>query len=217
MSGVEYERFAVGLDLSTMPEAAQFVAREYELARMHELLWGHPTRSIVVLHGLGGVGKSQLAIQYVKRHKEKYTAVFWLNANSAESLQLSFGSVVRQVLRDHPSASPLAGMDLESNLGKVVEAVQTWLNSRKNTRWLIIFDNYDNPNTPGNTNLSAIDVCDYLPKSDHGSIIITTRSSRVTNGERIHVQSLTDMDDSLEILSNTSGREDIKRGTFYGI
>lgn len=60
---------------------------------MHELLYSHNNRTCVVLHGLGGIGKTQLAIEYIRRHKEKYTAIFWLNANDQDSLKLSFRDV----------------------------------------------------------------------------------------------------------------------------
>jgi AAA+ ATPase superfamily predicted ATPase len=68
-------------DLYAIPKAAQFVARENELAEMGQCLQSNKSRSAVILHGLGGIGKTQLAIEYIRRYKEKYTAVFWLNAN----------------------------------------------------------------------------------------------------------------------------------------
>ncbi|KAG4432549.1 hypothetical protein IFR05_011961 [Cadophora sp. M221] len=206
--GVDFEQFAVGLNLASFPEAAQFVAREKELSKMHELLHGHSNRTCVVLHGLGGIGKTQLAIEYIRRHKEKYTAIFWLNANDRDSLKLSFRDVAQQVLKYHPSTSLLAGVDLD-DLDQVVYAVKAWLDLQKNTRWLMIYDNYDNPKTPGNFDRSAVDVRQFLPRSDQGLIIITTRSSRVSQGRRVHVQKLLDFKEGLEILSNTSGRKDI--------
>lgn len=200
-----------------MPEPAQFVAREWELVKMHKLLRGHTTQSAVILHGLGGIGKSQLATEYVRRHKEKYTAVFWLNASNIDSLKLSFRDVADQILNDHPSTSTIASLDLDCNLDEVVQAVKKWLSLRKNKNWLVIYDNYDNPKTPGNTDSSAVDIRYYLPKSDHGSIIITTRSSQVTNGQRLHIQRLVNINDSLEILSNTSGRKGIEFGMLSAI
>ena len=62
---------------------------------MHKLLQDHSSRSCVILHGLGGMGKTQLAITYARRHKEKYTAIFWLNANDEDSLKLSFRDVAQ--------------------------------------------------------------------------------------------------------------------------
>lgn len=200
-----------------MPEAAQFVAREQEMIEMHELLYGHGTRSIVVLHGLGGMGKSQLAVEYVRKHKEKYTAIFWLNADNADSVKLSFHDVAQKIVADHPSTSLFANVDLESELDEVVKAVKTWLNHRKNRRWLLIYDNHDNPRTPNNTDASAMDIRHFLPASDHGSIIITTRSSQVVHGHRLHIQKLLNVDDSLKILSNTSRRKDIQSGVLFTI
>ena len=179
---------------------------------MHELLQDHSSRSCVVLHGLGGIGKTQLAITYARRHKEKYTAIFWLNANDEDSLKLSFRDVAQQVLRHHPSTSVLSIIDQDKDLDQVASAVKTWLDFPRNTRWLMIYDNFDNPKTPGNPDGSAVDIRQFLPRSDHGSIIITTRSSQVRQGERIHVQKLLDVREGLEILSNVSGRRGIEKG-----
>jgi GTPase SAR1 family protein len=82
-------------------------------------------RACVVLYGLGGIGKTQLAIEYIRRHKEKYTAIFWLNANSQDSLKLSFRDVARQVTQYHPLTSLLAGVDMD-NLDQVIYAVKAW-------------------------------------------------------------------------------------------
>ncbi len=210
--GLDHDQFAVGLNLASLPEAAQFVARKKELLQMHELLYGHSGRSCVVLHGLGGIGKTQLAVSYAMQHEEKLTAIFWLNANDKDSLRLSFRAVAQQILKHHPSTSLLASVDLD-NLDQVVYAVKTWLDMQKNTHWLIIYDNYDNPRISGSIDDSTVDIRQYLPGSNHGSIIITTRSSQVSVGHRIHVQKLLDVQDSLQILSNMSGRKDISTGT----
>ena len=215
-TGVDFEQFAVGLNLASFPEAAQFVAREKELSKMHELLHGHSSRSAVVLHGLGGIGKTQLAIEYVRRHKEKYTAIFWLNANDEDSLRLSFRGIAQQVLKHHPSTRVLINVDLEEDLDRVVNAVKAWLDLRENTRWLMIYDNHDNPRTSNDSDRSTVDVRRYLPETDHGSIIITTRSASVTQGRRLHVQKLIGLVDGLKILSNMSGRESIENGMLLG-
>lgn len=210
--GVNFEQFTVGPNLVSFPDTAQFVARETELSRMHELLQGHSSRSCVVLHGLGGIGKTQLALAYARRHMEKYTAIFWLNANDEDSLKLSFRDVAQQVLRHRPFTSMLSSVDQDEDLDLVVGAVKDWLDIPRNTRWLMIYDNFDNPKTHGNPDDLAVDIRQFLPRSNHGSIIITTRWSQVKQGERIHVQKLLDIREGLEILSNMSGRKGIEKG-----
>jgi hypothetical protein len=81
----------------------------------------------------------------------------------------------------------------------------------------MIYDNFDNPKTPGNPDSSAVDIHQFFPRSDHGSIIITTRSSQVKLDERIHIQKLQDVKESLEILSNMSGRKGIEKGMWYNL
>ena len=207
--GADFEQFSVALDLSTLPQPVQFVARSKELTEMHYMLYGHSSRSIVVLQGLGGIGKTQLGLAYVMRHEEKFSAVFWLNANDKDSLRLSFQAVAQQVLKYHSSTSLLASVDLD-DLDQVVHAVKTWLSLQKNTRWLMIYDNYDNPQTNNNADSSAVDIRRFLPGSNHGSIIITTRSAQVKQGQCLHVQKLLDVQEGLEILSNMSERKDIR-------
>jgi hypothetical protein len=112
-TGIDFEQFAVGLNLASFPKATQFVARGKELLKMHELLYGHSSRTCVVLYGLGGMGKTQLAIEYIRRHKEKYKAIFWLNANDQDSLKLSLRDAAQQVLKYHPSTSLLASVVLD--------------------------------------------------------------------------------------------------------
>jgi hypothetical protein len=209
--GTDFEQFSVGLDLLSLPQAAQFVAREKELTEMHRILYGHNNRSTVVLHGLGGIGKTQLALTYAMRHEEKYTAIFWLNANDENSLRLSFRAIVEQVLKYYPSTNLFKDLDLD-DLNQVVNAVNAWLDLQKNKRWLIIYDNYDNPRTPSNADSLALDLRQFLPRSNHGAVIVTTRSAHVNHGQRLHIQKLPDVREGLEILSNTSGRKDIENG-----
>lgn len=142
--GANFEQFSVGLDLSTLPQPVQFVARSKELTEMHQMLYGHSTRLIVVLHDLGGIGKTQLSLAYATRYKEKFSVIFWLNTNNEDSLRLSFRAVAQQILKYYPSTSLLVSVDLD-DLDQVVYAVKTWLDLQKNTRWLIIYDNHNNP------------------------------------------------------------------------
>lgn len=132
---------------------------------MHNALRSDGSRRVVVLHGLGGMGKTQLAIAYAKRHKDNYSAVFWLNIKDENSLRQSFARIAKQIIRQHPSASHLNSAMQENNLDKIVDAVKAWLSLINNTRWLIIYDNYDNPRIRNHANPDAIDIKEYLPEA----------------------------------------------------
>jgi len=190
------------------------VAREDELREIHKALSGDGSRHIVVLHGLGGIGKTQLAIAYAKRHKDNYSAIFWLNIKDEDSLKQSFARVARQILREYPLAHGLSTIDMK-NLDNVIDAAKAWLSLPYNTRWLIIYDNYDNPRLASNTDPTAVDITKFLPEVYQGSVLVTTRSSEVEIGHLRHVTKLGDVRDSLKILSNASRREGVLDGKLY--
>jgi hypothetical protein len=206
------ESFSVGFSLLEVPETEHFVPRQEELMEIHKTLSGDGNRRTVVLHGLGGIGKTQLTVAYAKRHKADYSATFWLNSKDEDSLRQSFAKVARRILKEYPSASRLSAMNEDSKLDEMIDAVKRWLDHPKNARWLMVYDNYDSPKLRGNTDPTALDLRRFLPEADHGSIIITTRSSQVKLGHRIQVKKLKDINDSLEILSHASGRRSIPDG-----
>ena len=188
------------------------MAREEELAEMHKKLGGDGSRRTVVLHGLGGIGKTQLAVAYAIRHKDSYSAILWLNIKDEDSVKQSFATVAKQISREHPSASRLSSVDMKGDLDEVVDAVKAWLSLPNNTRWLMIYNNYDNPKLPGNKDPAIVDIQKFLPESYQGSVIITTRSSQVKIGHSLPIEKLKVVSDSLEILSSTSGREGLTDG-----
>ena len=210
--GRKFEDFSVSFSLSGVSETERFIARETELMEIHRTLSGDGSRRIAVLHGLGGIGKTQLTVAYAKQYRDSYSAIFWLNIKDEDSLKQSFANSAKKILREYPSASLLSGIDMKESFDEVIEAVKGWLSLPKNTRWLIIYDNYDNPKLPGNTDPTALDIRKYLPESYHGSIIITTRSSQVTIGHQIQIRKLENLQNSLEILSNMSRREGLING-----
>jgi hypothetical protein len=157
-----------------------------------------------------------LAIAYAKRYKDNYSAIFWLNIKDEDSLKQSFARVARQISQEYPLASRLSSADVKGDLDEVINAIKAWLSLPYDTRWLMIYDNYDNPKLTKNTDLAAINIRQFLPESYQGSVIITTRSSEVKIGHCIQVTKLGNIQDSLKILSNTSNRERIENvGVIY--
>lgn len=78
------------------------------------------------------MGKTQLAITYSKRHKDNYSAIFWLNIKDKDSLKQSFARVIRQILREYPLASRLSSTDTKGDLDKVVNTIKAWLSLPNN-------------------------------------------------------------------------------------
>lgn len=206
------ESFDIVFSLSGVFETGQFVARQEELDEMHKSLVHSVGRQAVTLHGLGGIGKTQLAIAYAKAHRDAYSAVFWLNIQDEASVKRSYYKIARRIQRKHPTTSQLGGITEDTQLDEAVSAVKRWLERAQNTRWLMVFDNYDNPKYPGNKDTKAIDIQQYLPEAYHGSVIVTTKSSRVNEGRRIKIGKM-NVHNSLQILSNSSHREGVMDGT----
>ncbi|KAH3369600.1 hypothetical protein KXV52_002147, partial [Aspergillus fumigatus] len=72
----EANEFQVPLELSAFPAIEEFIGREDDLSRLWDYLQPTipPTRKVAVLHGLGGIGKTQLAINFARKHKDDFTA-----------------------------------------------------------------------------------------------------------------------------------------------
>lgn len=191
----------VGVCLGAAPQIDpnDFVGRMSEIDKMSQIL--QPGKRLteqrrLVLGGMGGIGKTQLAITYARDYQTSYTSVFWLNATSEATLKASYQSVTQLVL----SAEELGSLNEQQAL---VRAHQ-WLSDTRNTRWLLIFDNYD---TPDEFSLRS-----YYPYAGHGSIIITTRLPELVNGRQVRLQPFKNIDESLNVLQKRSQRENIKSG-----
>lgn len=188
-------------------------------------------RRVAVVHGLGGMGKTQLAAAYAKRHREDYSSVFWLNARDETLLRQGFARAANRILRQHPSVVYIRNAVESRDPDEAVQAVKRWLDNSKNDRWLVIYDNYDNPSLGRDENgepnegrdrdmdddgdatvIKSYDIRSFLPDVHHGAILITTRSSRVTIGHCIPLGKLKDLEDSLKILAHSSNRHDLNQG-----
>jgi hypothetical protein len=183
-----------------------FVGRSDELAAIHKELQHDSSRKTVVVHGLGGMGKTQLALAYAQRHKDEYSAVFWVNSKSKDTIAQGYVVAARRIYRDHPSLVHLKAVTEGSDLNEAVESVKRWLSNAGNDRWLVIYDNYDTPKLPGHDEPGTFDIRPFLAEANHGAVLITTRSSQLQVGRSVAVKKLQDIEHSLEILSQMSRR-----------
>ncbi|KAK1047673.1 hypothetical protein LTR74_017696 [Friedmanniomyces endolithicus] len=160
--GPRHRDFTVPFSDTGIRGVEKFVGRKDELDNIHAAFVGDGKRRTVILDGLGGIGKTQLAVAYAKRYKDKYTAVFWLNVRDEASVKQSFAIVAKRILRYHPSASHVSAVDLSGNLDDILNAVLAWLGESDNTRWLAIYDNYDNPRVRSDHRPDAVDILEGI-------------------------------------------------------
>ncbi len=136
-----------------------FTGREDDLERLQKTL--HTTYTVALtqaITGLGGIGKTQTAIEYAYYHQHMYEYVFWVNASSQDLLSSSFVDIAHRL--NLPQKN-------ERDQNRVIAAVMNWL--RNNTSWLLVIDNADDLNV----------VTTFLPTAHTGHIILTTRAQAV--------------------------------------
>ena len=135
-----------------------FADRVEELARVHELLTGEQAAP-VVLYGLGGMGKSQLAVEYAYAHRDELMVVWAARADDPSVLAADLAA-----LGVAAGAADAAEPDIEVQL----TATRGWLASHGG--WLVIIDNVDD---------QAVlpTVHRLLPDGRLGQVIITSRIS----------------------------------------
>ncbi|EUC40595.1 hypothetical protein COCMIDRAFT_68666, partial [Bipolaris oryzae ATCC 44560] len=132
-------------------------------------------QKVVVVHGLGGIGKTQLAVEFAREHQDHFSAVFWIDGSSEASLKHSFVDIVQRLPRGELTADGVQMISqtvVEANVA--VRECEQWLSISSNSHWLLIIDNVNCDYSDRDESL-AYNVKDYFPNADHGSILITTR------------------------------------------
>lgn len=160
--------------LSSIPYArnALFVGRNAQIEDLNSRLdWrnGH-TRTALV--GLGGIGKSQVALEYAyrRREREPHLSVFWVHANSASRFE-----------QDYHQIGILAGLSDPTQDPK--QHIKDWLSTEDAGSWLLIVDSADDTdvlfgNREANQPFVLKGISEFLPQSSNGTIIFTTRNKK---------------------------------------
>ena len=208
MPGVSKHK--IDFSLRGVPVVSQFVARDAEMYALEKLLVdtapATTSRNVVIVHGLGGIGKTQLAVAFARKHKGRFSAIFWLDGSSEASLKQSFVSMAQRLPQGELTAD---GVQMRSQANVEAEVAvrecQQWLSIPTNSRWLLIIDNVDRDHHDRDDS-QAYDVKAYFPDADHGSILITSRLASLQRlGSGVKVGAVA-AEQARAILENNAGR-----------
>jgi tetratricopeptide (TPR) repeat protein/transcriptional regulator with XRE-family HTH domain len=122
------------------------------------------------ISGLGGIGKTQTAVEYAYRYRDNYDAVLWARADSPDLLTSDF--LLIAALLNLPQRN-------RQEQSLVVEAVLHWFDTHE--KWLLILDNADHLEM----------VSEFIPSAGKGHVLLTTRAhSTGTIAQRIEIEKL---------------------------
>ncbi|MFF1460424.1 FxSxx-COOH system tetratricopeptide repeat protein [Streptomyces sp. NPDC058330] len=140
------------------PKNPNFTGRESLLAAVERQLREDETTAVLphALHGMGGVGKSQIAVEYVYRHSGEFNVIWWIPAEQENLILGALADLARSL-----------GLEVGPQANAAVPAVREALRTGKPfDNWLLVFDNAEDIES----------VRSYFPNGGPGKIIVTSRN-----------------------------------------
>ncbi|KAJ7640516.1 P-loop containing nucleoside triphosphate hydrolase protein [Mycena rosella] len=171
-----------------------FHGRQIILDTMHQFFKQNLGKQhIFLLHGLGGSGKTQIALKFIQESSSCFSDIFLIDTSTIETIDTGLKNIAET-----------------KNVGSTADHALEWL-SNQPEEWLVLFDNADHPN---------INLHKFFPACTHGHILITSRNPglRVYAGSHCLVSDMEELD-ATELLLKSAG-EDItpgNKGTAAGI
>lgn len=153
------------------PRNINFTGREDQLAVLRERLGHGDMGTVEAVTGMGAVGKSQLAIEYIYRHAAEFDVVWWIPSDTPSTITAALHGLAEALRLPPPS-----GAGPNAVVPQVLEALRVGDAAR---RWLLVYDNAE----------STAEVRPFLPRGGPGSVLITTR-----NPQWAHVARPLDLD-----------------------
>src|SRR5579859_4840162 len=141
------------------PRNSFFTGRDDMLSCLHRHLQAGHTSALSqtpqAISGLGGIGKTQIALEYAYRYRQDYQAIFWVRADTHEAIVSGYVTLAQNL--NLPEKE-------EKDQTVIVQAVLRWLSTH--TGWLLILDNADD--------LAVLE--NLLPSEHRGHLLLTTRA-----------------------------------------
>ncbi|MFD5566967.1 FxSxx-COOH system tetratricopeptide repeat protein [Streptomyces cadmiisoli] len=140
------------------PRNPNFTGRESLLEELHQRLLRERATAVLphTLHGMGGVGKSLLAVEYLYRRMGDYDLVWWISAERTAQISLSLVELA-------PRLGVPTGSDASSTVTAVLEALRVGV---PYANWILVFDNAESPEAVGQ----------FFPAGGPGNILVTSRN-----------------------------------------
>jgi tetratricopeptide (TPR) repeat protein len=160
---------------------------------LHDIRAGFESGSAVSLTqsitGMGGVGKTQTALEYAYRYADKYDCIWWVTTETDATVLDSY--------RQFASKKNLVDSDTKDS--EVIQAVLNWMDTHD--KWLFIYDNAED--VKGDTS--------WWPRNVRGNALITTRNPHIQIAQRIDVEVFTP-ENAVAFLEKRTGRENTSGG-----
>ncbi len=134
------------------------------------------------ISGLGGIGKTQIAVEYAYRHKDSYNSILWINAENEASLAKSVAEIAEAI--DLPGKK-----SQEQEI--IFSSFKNWM--KRERVWLLILDNVDDMKFFN----------EFVPTGFLGSVLITTRRRATGQAHELHVEEMED--EGILLLLRRSG------------
>ncbi|KIV99022.1 uncharacterized protein PV09_09249 [Verruconis gallopava] len=149
---------------------SQFTGRESELTTLQKTLFVEGQTTRIAITGIGGIGKTQLALEMAYRTRQAYKdcSVLWVPATDIESVQQGYAQLAQRL--------QIPGWDDEKL--DVKKLVKIYLSRESVGRWLLIFDNASDDSMWTTGAAGAGRLIDNLPASKKGCIVFTTRNEK---------------------------------------
>jgi tetratricopeptide (TPR) repeat protein len=170
------------------PRNADFSGRGRLLEELHETQTAAGATAVVqaaTVHGLGGVGKTQLALEYAHRYSSDYEVIWWVPAEQPVAIPGLLAGLARRL-----------GVPEQADQAELL--ADLWDVLRERDRWLLVYDNADRPQ----------DLRPYWPPGGSGQVLVTSRTPTWGRGMATVQLDVLDRDEAVAFLRRRTGSSD---------